>query len=118
MYPHCGSETKDVALRKKRVFPCDEAFHCFLWNTKFLRRFVGNALFWENIRASSGSLSFKVYVEHVSPSLSTVTAQNVFNFVPKDKPEIIDAVVTCRYANHRFFGAQPKRHAIDFCSAQ
>src|SRR5439155_3438383 len=74
-------EAENVPLCKKWVLSSNETLHGLIWHTKVLCGFVRDAFFFWNIWPSSRILTFKIYIEHVAASLSTVTMQNVLNLV-------------------------------------
>src|SRR6185437_7930210 len=94
-----AGEADKIALRKERRFACYEGVHSRARNAEILRCAVRHTLLLGNVGAYSRALAFQLGIQHCS--VTTVAAQNMFAFVAKDEPEVIDAVEAQRHSDHR-----------------
>lgn len=92
-------ETDDVALREERSLAGNKPIHHFAPNTKFSCRYVGVAFLVSYGVTNASAFTFQFPIKHRRSA--TVAAKNVFAFVAKDKPEIVNPIVAERHPNHR-----------------
>src|SRR4051794_33346383 len=103
-------ETANIAFCKNRRLDLNEALQVGLRYAELCRRFVRNALLLGYICACARFCSLKCHVEHCGGL--AVFANDVFEFMAKNEPEIIDAIKAQRHTDDGRLVVQPEADPI------
>src|SRR5579862_9321116 len=106
-------ETQHVSLSKKGVFPSIKRVHLMLRNAEISARCIRDSLFQGKVGPFARTFALQFGVDHFL--FLTVALQNMFNFVPKNEPKIVNAVIPNAHPNNGGLLIKPKANTVDLC---